>query len=265
VLENLIPIIRSKNIREIALKYKLYPDRRKEKSKKFIQGSGLEIGALNKPLPVNEEVDVKYVDLFTKYENEKMYPEIYPREFVKTDYVGDGFLLSSINDASQDFVIANHIFEHSPNPILALKNWSRVLKKDGIVFIVVPRVDRCFDNGRSITSYKHMANDYWAYKKGSKEEILNRNKRHLMEWKCFSEQNMLKEQSREYKKPSLSEIKKFVKNYEGEVVDIHFHTFNHHSIKGIFDNIICNFDKTLKIEETTKRLLEVIIVLKKVS
>jgi ubiquinone/menaquinone biosynthesis C-methylase UbiE len=38
-------------------------------------------------------------------------------------------------DSSQDFVIANHLLEHLPDPIGALKEWYRVLRAGGTLFL----------------------------------------------------------------------------------------------------------------------------------
>lgn len=44
-------------------------------------------------------------------------------------------------DDSFDVIISSHSLEHAYDPILALKEFNRVLKKDGLLFIVLPFPD----------------------------------------------------------------------------------------------------------------------------
>jgi predicted SAM-dependent methyltransferase len=60
------------------------------------------------------------------------YPELGDYGLVEVDIVDDGENLSSVLDASVDFIIANHMIEHCQNPIFAIENWLRVLKLGGI-------------------------------------------------------------------------------------------------------------------------------------
>ena len=64
--------------------------------------------------------------------------------------IDDGFELATIPPDSQDFVIANHLLEHAPNPLQTLLNWHRVLKKNGILFMTLPNGARNFDQGRAL-------------------------------------------------------------------------------------------------------------------
>ena len=52
-------------------------------------------------------------------------------------------------DDTVDFVLASHVLEHFPDPVRALKEWTRVAKQK--VVVVVPHRDRTFDHDRSLT------------------------------------------------------------------------------------------------------------------
>jgi SAM-dependent methyltransferase len=39
---------------------------------------------------------------------------------------------------SQDYVISSHVIEHLPDPILVFWEWTRIIKDNGIVFMIVP-------------------------------------------------------------------------------------------------------------------------------
>jgi predicted SAM-dependent methyltransferase len=64
---------------------------------------------------------------------------------VKIDYLCKADNLVGIVNLSQDFIIANHVFEHLDNPLKALIEWHRVLKGGGILFLTVPDKRRTFD------------------------------------------------------------------------------------------------------------------------
>lgn len=42
-------------------------------------------------------------------------------------------------DSSQDYIISSHVFEHLPDPIAAIREWNRVVRDGGYVFMIVPQ------------------------------------------------------------------------------------------------------------------------------
>lgn len=126
----------------------------------FLYGDGIEIGALHNPLTIHQCASVKYVD---RMPNEKLYehyPELRSLPLVDVDIVDDGELLNTIIDSSQDFVIANHFLEHSEDPIITLKNFLRVTKVGGVVYLAVPNMTKTFDCNRVETSLAHLIDDH---------------------------------------------------------------------------------------------------------
>jgi len=65
-----------------------------------------------------------------------------------------------IENSKYDFVLGSHCLEHMANPIKAIEEWLRVLKKDGLIFLVLPNKDHCFDHKRSVTYFNHLVEDY---------------------------------------------------------------------------------------------------------
>ena len=126
----------------------------------YIRGAGIEIGALHNPLRLPKSAKVKYVDKMSAHKLSKHYPELNSRTFVKVDLIDDGELLASIQDNTQDFVIANHFLEHCENPISSIGNMLRILKNDGILYISIPDKRYTFDIDRPVTSMEHLMNDY---------------------------------------------------------------------------------------------------------
>ncbi len=141
----------------------------------YLTGTGLEIGALHNPLSVPADVTVRYVDRLTLEELRRHYPELDRTSIAAPDIIDNGEILASLPDASFDFVIANHMIEHSQDPITALKNWLRVIKPGGIVYLAVPDKRYTFDKDRPITSIDHLMRDYRDGGQRSKKD-------HFDEW-----------------------------------------------------------------------------------
>lgn len=130
---------------------------RTELSKKYIRGSGVEVGGLNFPLHVEPGVKVSYIDRLPVEEMKK----IADVPILVEDWTVDSAEhLDTIADASQDFLVANHVFEHLENPILAMKNWMRVLKPGGVLFAAIPDSMSTFDRNRARTTFAHLLKDY---------------------------------------------------------------------------------------------------------
>ena len=126
-----------------------------------LSGQGLEIGALHRPCPA-PHLSVRYVDCCTTDQLYQMYPELRDQALVNVDILDDAESLTSIPDASQDFVIANHVIEHMRNPLRALYTWQRVLRPGGRLFLAVPDKHSSFDSGRLITPLSHILDDFAA-------------------------------------------------------------------------------------------------------
>jgi SAM-dependent methyltransferase len=67
----------------------------------------------------------------------KINEEILCGEKLPVDIVANGDDLP-LEDESVDYVISSHVFEHFFDPIAALKEWVRVVRPGGYVFIIVP-------------------------------------------------------------------------------------------------------------------------------
>ena len=74
-------------------------------------------------------------------------------------YISDGSDMSMIRDNSYEFVLSCHSLEHFANPIKALKEWSRILKAEGYMVLVVPHKDQTFDHRRPLTTLDHLIAD----------------------------------------------------------------------------------------------------------
>lgn len=131
---------------------------RNKLSKEYIKGQGIEIGGLHCPLPVEPGVKVAYVDRMPFEQLKEENPDLDVK--ANNIIVDSAETLEQISYNSQDFVIANHVLEHCENPLLALKNWRRVLKHNGAVFAAIPNKIYTFDKNREVTSLQHVIDDY---------------------------------------------------------------------------------------------------------
>ncbi len=113
------------------------------------------------PLPLPPGTSVRYVDRKPLEELRQEFPELAGLELVAPDIVDDGARLSSIEDESLDFVVANHFLEHCEDPIGALQHHSRVLKPGGVVYLALPdRRRQDVDRGREPVSVEHLVRDH---------------------------------------------------------------------------------------------------------
>jgi glycosyltransferase involved in cell wall biosynthesis len=117
---------------------------------KLLDGlDGIEIGgAAHSPFGLktrNVDMTDRMDTVFKKYEIECC------GEALPVDIVAPGDDLP-FEDSSLDFVISAHVIEHFPDPIKALKEWHRVVRPDGFLYVIAPNKDRIFDKDRDRTT-----------------------------------------------------------------------------------------------------------------
>lgn len=76
-------------------------------------------------------------------------------------YIAEATSLSQIESGVYDFILSSHTLEHVANPLAALLEWKRVLKRGGILVLVVPHKECTFDHRRPVTSMEHLVHDYY--------------------------------------------------------------------------------------------------------
>lgn len=141
----------------------------------YLQGEGLEIGALHAPLEVPPTVKVLYVDRMSVSQLREQYQELADYDLVEIDIIDNGESLASVSASSMDFIIANHMIEHCQDPITAICNWLRVLKVGGILYMAVPDKRHTFDQDRPVTTLDHLIRDHHEGPQCSRQE-------HFAEW-----------------------------------------------------------------------------------
>jgi len=103
---------------------------------KYCKGIGIEIGpASHNPFNIDGCLFVSPKERIDFWNHSQ---EIMGEKPQDIDEWGDAENLP-FDDNSFDYVISSHVIEHVPNPIKAFTEWNRVLKKDGIMFMIFPK------------------------------------------------------------------------------------------------------------------------------
>jgi predicted SAM-dependent methyltransferase len=209
----------------------------------YLSGEGLEIGALNDPLPLPKDAHARYVDRLGMDELRRHYPGL---DLVGVDVIDDGERLASIRESSQDFIIANHFLEHCQDPILTLQTLTSRLKPGGRLFMAVPDADHTFDRERPSTTFEHLQQDHTQGPERSRLQ-------HYGEWVNL------------------------VEGHSGAIVDarvaeladmeysVHYHVWRMHDLLGFLTRCIDEAGVDLTLELAMRNGPEVVCVLRRVE
>ena len=206
---------------------------REELAARYLQGNGIEIGARNWPLALPAGAKASYVD--------RLGPD---DPVLGTE---DDRILEKFTDDSLDFVIANHLLEHLEDPLGALKNFLRVLRTGGILFLSVPDKNHTFDKSRAVTTIEHLLRDHLEGPARSRLSHHEESVRHTP--------GELEEE----------EIQKRAKAYMDAGRDIHFHCWRQTEMFEIFVYLQKRENLNFEIETFEKHHKECIFVVRKVA
>lgn len=128
-----------------------------------LHGLGLEIGALHTPFELASDAQVIYLDyasydeLITEYSGNNDVPlEL----ITKPHLVAKTIPYAFIDANSFDFVCNSHVLEHLANPGIAIEEFLRITKPNGLVYMIVPDKRYCFDHTRETTPLDHLMSEY---------------------------------------------------------------------------------------------------------
>jgi SAM-dependent methyltransferase len=208
----------------------------------FLEGDGLEIGALHSPVKVEWPARVRYVDRMTAAQLRQHYPELDDHILVEPDIIDDGERLETIPDESQDFVIANHFLEHCQDTIGAIKTLFRVLKPGGILYIAVPDKRFTFDRKRPPTPFEHLVRDHEDGPAWSRTA-------HYQEWaELADDENTLGRTAQELMDRDYS---------------IHFHVWTQSELFELLARLQTDYGVQCSVELTLMNQIEVLFILRK--
>jgi SAM-dependent methyltransferase len=150
---------------------------RNEVSYRYLYGSGVEMGALQNPLPVPPLSYIQYADRLSLEQARAQYPELADAPLVSPSILCDAAHLDPIQDGSLDFLIANHVLEHLRDPLSAVIEWLRVLRSGGYLYLAIPEHTNPLDRHREVTSVEHLLADFEARGTRSHDD-----RQHFSEW-----------------------------------------------------------------------------------
>ena len=179
------------------------PGKRKRLSA-WLQGDGIEIGALHVALRLHRNARARYVDRLTVDDQRRQYPELADADLAPVDVIGNAEDLTAFDDASLDFVIANHLLEHLEDPIAGLLEFARVLKPGGVLYLGLPDQRQSFDREREPTTLEHLLRDHEEGPTVSRRD-------HYVEW------------ARKVVHVQPGEFDRYVEQRMADSYSIHFH------------------------------------------
>ncbi len=218
---------------------------RKALASAYLRGQGIEIGALHNPLKVPRSTKVQYIDRMSVEELRKHYPELKSFKLVKIDIIDDGETLETIENTSQDFVIANHFLEHCEDPIKAIINFFRVLREGGILYLSIPDKRYTFDKKRVVTSFDHLIRDHEESPSVSRME-------HLEDW-VINVEGQKTETTIQDRIQELDEMK----------YSIHYHNWTQKELFDLFRQLDKRFGLSMEILQFVKNEGEVTFIIEK--
>lgn len=117
--------------------------------KKYLYGlNGIEIGASGKNFGLDTQkgsyANIDIIDAETRARNKGWKKS----QLVNILASGDDL---PFKDNTLDYVFTSHVIEHFFDPIKAIKEWFRVVKPGGYLFLIVPHKRKTFDRNRPIT------------------------------------------------------------------------------------------------------------------
>lgn len=173
-----------------------------------LKGNGMEFGAACSPSPIPLGCKVKYADKFFDHEGCKT--QMKNKEMVSVDIYTDITEMKGIKNQSLDFIIHNHVLEHSNNPVRSMHNSYKKLKKGGMLMFILPNKHKTFDKFRMTTTVRHLARDYYA-------PNIIRDVFHVVDFKCFTGNG------------SLKGLKSDLRKLKNKKLDLHWHVFDEKS------------------------------------
>lgn len=131
---------------------------------KYCKGFGIEIGGAShqtfrfKAINIDISNHTEQEDCYTK-EQMTLGHSIKPVDMLAS---GDNIPLA---DNSVDFVFSSHVLEHFYDPVSAINEWLRVVKKNKYIVCVIPHKERMFDKDKPCTTLEEFEERHKNYNK----------------------------------------------------------------------------------------------------
>jgi predicted SAM-dependent methyltransferase len=74
--------------------------------------------------------------------------------------INDAVDISLVQNDTYDFCFSSHSLEHIANPLKAIQEWFRIIKRGGYIVIIVPEKSQCFDHRRDYSKFQTLLTQY---------------------------------------------------------------------------------------------------------
>ncbi len=156
---------------------------KKRMSSVYLEGNGIELGFNSPRVFISSKVNSTKLVLSHQQhstqqnETKQITNDASDNTLQTPDIVDSLHLLTTFERQSQDFIISNNVLQHTEHVILALHNYLRITKVNGLIYLILP--NRCYSSSRHrvVTSFKHMLQEY-----NYPEYIEKNRKEHFREW-----------------------------------------------------------------------------------
>jgi GT2 family glycosyltransferase/SAM-dependent methyltransferase len=221
-------------------------DARAELAELFLQGNGLEIGALHLPTALPLGSQARYVDRMSVVDLRAHYPELSGLDLTPVDVIDDGEQLATVDSASVDFIVANHFLEHCQDPIGTIQTHLSKLRPGGALFYAVPDKRYTFDFRRPSTTLQHVIDDH---ERGPERSRAG----HYLEWAqlIYGDEPPTEEQARTA-----------AEQLAADDYSIHFHVWTQADLTALMFHIHERLG-SFEVEAIRRRGIENIVVLRK--
>ena len=131
---------------------------------KYCKGFGVEIGGASHQTFKFRAINIDISDhrsVEDCYSIEQMKLGNYIK---KVDIIANGDNIP-LADNSTDFVFSSHVLEHFYDPVSAINEWLRIVKKNKYVVCIIPHKERMFDRDKPCTTIEEFENRHKNYNK----------------------------------------------------------------------------------------------------
>jgi SAM-dependent methyltransferase len=220
--------------------------RRRRLAGEFLRGEGIEIGALNEPQWLPRGTRAVNVDRMPVEELRRQYPELQGVRLAPVDVVDDGEMLRSFEQASVDFVVANHFIEHTEDPVGTIGRLLEVVRPGGILYMAVPDKRLTFDSGRELTPKEHVLRDSREGPESSRHE-------HYLEFAQY------------FKGLHGAEAEREAERVRSSGYSIHFHVWTQATFRELLEHLRSELGFPFTLEALEPNHHEFIAVLRKLK
>jgi len=232
----------------------MYLDARAAFANGYLNGEGIEIGALHQPLAAPPQARVHYLDRMTTPDLRREYVELAEYDLTEVDIVDNGETLATVAPESQDFIIANHFLEHTEDPIGTIETHLSKLKPGGVLFYAVPDKRFTFDFRRDVTPIEHLVADREEGPEHSRAE-------HFRQWSRFVLEHERPEGAGE--EWEEQQIEAVAQQLEAQDYSIHMHVWTQAEFLQLIFTIRDRGEGGFDLEAAARVGIEFVVVLRK--